>query len=77
MTELAQRYHAWIIWLGEITGQSDTVLHIHAGMAVLVLARLLRAFKLELFGRGVVVPRAFVTTQPDRPVRFLLSRRAG
>src|SRR3712207_8540693 len=41
--------------------------------AVLVLARLLRAFRVELFGNGVVVPRGFVTTQPDRPVRFLRS----
>lgn len=44
--------------------------------AVLVLARLLRAFRIEVFGSGVVVPRGFVTTQPDRPVRFLLERRA-
>jgi cytochrome P450 len=44
--------------------------------ATLVLARLLRAFRIEPFGSGTVVPRGFVTTQPDRPVRFLLSRRA-
>ncbi len=44
--------------------------------AVLVLARLLRAFRIEPFGSGVVVPRGFVTTQPDRPVRFLLNHRA-
>ena len=43
--------------------------------ATLVLARLLRAFRIELFGSGAVVPRGFVTTQPDRPVRFLLTRR--
>jgi cytochrome P450 len=45
--------------------------------AVLVLARLLRAFRIELFGSGTVVPRGFVTTQPDRPVRFLLARRGA
>jgi cytochrome P450 len=45
--------------------------------AVLVLARLLRAFRIEPFGSGVVVPRGFLTTQPDRPVRFLLNRRGG
>ncbi len=39
--------------------------------AVLVLARLLRGFRLELFGRGEVMPRGVVTTQPDRPVRFM------
>ena len=38
-------------------------------------ARLLRAFRMELFGSGAVVPRGFVTTQPDRPVRFMLTRR--
>lgn len=43
--------------------------------AVLVLARLLRRYRLRLAGSGEVVPRGFVTTQPDRPVRFLLERR--
>ena len=36
MTGVARRYHDLILRLGEATGQSDTVLHIHAGMAVLV-----------------------------------------
>lgn len=43
--------------------------------AVIVLARLMRAFRMEFFGRGTVMPRGFVTTQPDRPVRFILTRR--
>jgi unspecific monooxygenase len=43
--------------------------------AVLVLARLLRAFRITLSGAGAVMPRAIVTTQPDRPVRFVLSPR--
>lgn len=43
--------------------------------ATLVLARLLRAFRVALVGGGAVVPRGLVTTQPDRPVRFLLTRR--
>ena len=43
--------------------------------AVLVLARLLRSFRLELFGRGEVMPRGVVTTQPDRPVRFMALAR--
>jgi cytochrome P450 len=43
--------------------------------AVLVLARLLKAFRIELCGDGAVMPRAMVTTQPDRPVRFVLSPR--
>ena len=44
--------------------------------AVIVLARLMRGFRLEFFGRGTVIPRGFVTTQPDRPVRFILTKRA-
>jgi cytochrome P450 len=45
--------------------------------AVLVLARLLRAFRIELIGGADVRPRGLVTTQPDRPVRFLLTRRTA
>ena len=36
----AKLYHSYIIWIGDGTGASDTVLHIHAGMAVLFIARL-------------------------------------
>jgi cytochrome P450 len=43
--------------------------------AVLVLARLVRAFRIELCGDGAVMPRGIVTTQPDRVVRFVLGRR--
>jgi unspecific monooxygenase len=43
--------------------------------AVLVLARLLGRFRIRLAGAGTVVPRGIVTTQPDRPVRFILSPR--
>jgi cytochrome P450 len=43
--------------------------------AVLALARLLREFRLEILGSGHVVPVGLVTTQPDRPVRFLLAPR--
>lgn len=32
-------YTALIQWIGDGTGASDTILHIHAGMAVLLLAR--------------------------------------
>jgi cytochrome P450 len=46
--------------------------------ATLVLARFLRAFRVEILGRGEVVPVGRVTTQPDRTVRFLLTpRRPG
>ena len=43
--------------------------------AVLVLARLLARFRISLAGAGQVVPRGIVTTQPDRPVRFILTER--
>ena len=43
--------------------------------AVLVIARLIKSFRLDLVGAGAVLPRGFVTTQPDRPVRFLISKR--
>ena len=33
-------YHSFIEWIGDGTGLPDTILHIHAGMAVLMLARL-------------------------------------
>jgi cytochrome P450 len=44
--------------------------------AVLVLARMLNAFRISLCGDGAVLPRGIVTTQPDREVRFVLSPRA-
>ena len=43
--------------------------------AVVVLARLLARFRVELApGSEHVMPRAIVTTQPDRPVRFIVRR---
>ena len=42
---------------------------------VLVLASLLRRFRLGLIGHAPVRPRGLITTQPDRRVPFLLSRR--
>lgn len=32
-------YHRLILWIGDGTGLPDAILHIHAGMAVLMLAR--------------------------------------
>ena len=45
--------------------------------AVLVLARLLGRLRIELVGGGSVMPRGIVTTQPDRPVRFLVRERGS
>ena len=43
---------------------------------VLVLARMLQRYRVNLVGHQTVRPRALLTTQPDRRVLFLLSRRA-
>jgi unspecific monooxygenase len=43
--------------------------------ATLVLARLLQNFRIHLAGAGHVLPRGIVTTQPDRPVWFVVTRR--
>jgi unspecific monooxygenase len=45
--------------------------------ATLVLARLLKSFTISLAGSGAVLPRAIVTTQPDRAVRFVLTPRSS
>ncbi|WP_240759262.1 cytochrome P450 [Lichenicoccus roseus] len=42
---------------------------------VLVLARLLRRYRLALIGQPDVQPRGLITTQPDRRVPFLLTAR--
>jgi hypothetical protein len=46
-----ERYHALITWIEIATGQPDTVLHIHAGLAVMMLAR-------------IVTKRSFATFVP-------------
>jgi hypothetical protein len=33
-------YHDAILWIGDGTGASDSLLHVHAGLAILFLARL-------------------------------------
>ncbi|CAH0356445.1 hypothetical protein [Sphingobium sp. CECT 9361] len=42
-------YHRLIEWIGDGTGMSDTILHIHAGMAVLLLARVISRRSLGTF----------------------------
>ena len=37
----AELYHRFIVWIGDGTGAPDTILHIHAGMAVLLIVRVL------------------------------------
>jgi hypothetical protein len=38
---VASEYQAIIRWIGSTTGASDSLLHVHAGLAVLLLARLI------------------------------------
>ena len=54
-SDLLSLYIEFIHWIGDGTGLPDTILHIHAGMAVLLLARLLTRKSL-----GSLVPLAFV-----------------
>lgn len=53
--DLPKLYHALILWIGDGTGLSDTILHIHAGLAVLVVARVATGRSLATF-----IPFAFV-----------------
>lgn len=48
-------YHALIDWIGDGTGLPDTILHIHAGMAILLIARVATGRSL-----GTFVPLSFV-----------------
>jgi hypothetical protein len=50
-----QLYGDLILWIGDGTGAPDTVLHIHAGMAVLFLARIVTRRSL-----ATLVPLSFV-----------------
>ncbi|MFD1960744.1 hypothetical protein ACFSHP_20235 [Novosphingobium panipatense] len=42
-------YHDWIIWIGDGTGLPDAILHIHAGLAILLLVRLVSGRSLGTF----------------------------
>lgn len=52
---LAGQYQEFILWIGNGTGLPDTVLHIHAGLAVLMLARVVTGRSL-----GTLVPLSIV-----------------
>jgi unspecific monooxygenase len=45
--------------------------------AVLVLARLVQSFRIDVAGDRGMRPIGRVTTQPDRPISFILTRRPG
>jgi hypothetical protein len=46
---LPARYHGWIDWVGDGTGLPDTILHIHVGLAVLLVTRLMSGRSLATF----------------------------
>jgi hypothetical protein len=48
----AAAYESLILWIGDGTGASDSLLHVHAGLAVLLLARILT-------GRSLATPVPF------------------
>lgn len=49
MKQIADAYHALILWIGDGTGLPDALLHVHAGMAILMLARLITRRSLGTF----------------------------
>lgn len=46
---LPELYHHFILWIGDGTGLPDTLLHIHAGMLVLLVARVVSGRSLGSF----------------------------
>jgi hypothetical protein len=50
---LPKLYHDATMWIGDGTGAPDALLHVHAGMAILLLARIVT-------GRSLATPIPFV-----------------
>ena len=48
-------YHSFILWIGDGTGLPDAILHIHAGMIILMIVRMISGRSL-----GTFIPFAFV-----------------
>jgi hypothetical protein len=42
-------YHSFILWIGDGTGLPDAILHLHAGLAVLLLTRAITGRSLATF----------------------------
>lgn len=42
-------YHDFILWIGDGTGLPDAILHIHAGLAILLLVRIVTGRSLGTF----------------------------
>jgi len=52
---IPQLYHEWILWIGDGSGLPDAILHIHAGLAILLVVRLVTRRSL-----GTFIPFLFV-----------------
>lgn len=53
-------YHSWILWIGDGTGLPNAILHIHAGLAILLVVRLVSGRSLATFiPFGVVILAEF------------------
>lgn len=60
-------YHRFIDWIGDGTGMADSMLHIHAGMAILLLTRLVTGRSLGSFvPLSVVAAAEFANELLDR-----------
>lgn len=60
-------YHSVIEWIGDGVGLPDTILHIHAGMAVLLVARVISGRSLGTFvPLGCVAIAEFANELMDR-----------
>ena len=46
---IPELYHRFIDWIGDGTGMSDTLLHVHAGMLILMIARIVTRRSLGTF----------------------------
>jgi len=47
--DIPRIYHDWILWIGDGTGLPDAILHIHAGLAILLLVRVVTGYSLATF----------------------------
>lgn len=53
--DIPATYHSFILWIGDGTGLPDAILHIHVGLIILMLVRLVNGRSL-----GTFIPFAFV-----------------
>ncbi len=66
---LPQLYHHVIMWIGDGTGAPDALLHVHAGMAILFLARIVTR-------RSLATPLPFLVVCAAEATNEVLDRLA-